>query len=193
MPVGATREELQGCLDIFGNVRRRDGDGFGRLADRYDEPVYYFTPRGGAFSVIVIWGTQGDPGVSVFSCARTYMTPTLELYRYLGGWRTTAKFAAPYVIEYDGHAAIMCEREFNATWFNKDDSVPQTLYSTIQMVTEISSLLQYDLAAADGGRVEDMGMDHEGVAAKMYQYWEVRIERLRNLMVKSGGAGGIGY
>ena len=143
--------------------------------------------------MVLLWGGKSDPGVSVFSCAQTYMRPSIELYRYISGWRTTAKFAAPYVIEHDGHAAIMCEREFNATWFNKDDSVPLTLYSTIQMVTEISSLLQQDLSSADGGRVEDMGLSYEENAAKIYEYWNVRVQRVRGLMEQSGGAGGIGY
>lgn len=195
MPVGATRAELQGLLDIFGNVRKSEGDDFGRLADRHGETSYYFRPRGGAFSVILLWGTQGhgDPGVSVFSCARTHMTPTLELYRYVSGWQASAKFPASYVVERDGHAAVICQREFNATWLNQDDSVPQTLFSTVQMVTEISSLMRYDLSAADGGRIEDMGMNREEIAIKLCSYWDVQVERLRDLMRRSGGSGGIGY
>jgi hypothetical protein len=191
MPAGVTREEFQGLLDIFGHQRQKQGDEFTRLADRHDEPIYIYSPTRGAFAVILIWGGSNEPGVSVFSCARTYMKPTVELYRYVSGWRTSAKFAAPYLIEHDGHAAVMCEREFNGSWLNKDDSVPTTLYSTIDMVTEISSLLRRDLANADGGRLEEMGWSNEDLVTRLYQYWDVRVPRVRALMHASSGPSGI--
>lgn len=180
MSIGIGHYELSQIMEIFGESRSKQGDIFGENR-RIPAELYYYVTAGTLTSALV-WGSAGKPTLSIFSCARADMNPTLELYRYVSLWRTTFGFAAPYVVELNGRAAVMCERQLSGKDFYNDDVLARHVAVTMDLVSDMSGMLANDLSRADGTRLEDKNIDVETSQLELHEYWSVSDRRISRII-----------
>jgi hypothetical protein len=133
-------------LRDFGECRGEDGDEF--LESKYLAGAFLYC-TGEAHAGIMIWGDEDRWTFSTFAAARVNMRPTMELYRYVGRWRSSCGLGAPYVVE-DGGAAVMCETTIGGNQLYAESTGWRILVSSIDLVGETARILGADLAQADG-------------------------------------------
>ncbi|WP_018331079.1 hypothetical protein [Actinomycetospora chiangmaiensis] len=126
-----TRGDALATLRNFGEARTGQGDEF--LESEYLEGAFLYA-TGAARVGINARGEDDDWTLSIFSAARARLRPSLELYRFVSRWRTTAGAGAPSEVESDGGAAIMCERLFRGSQFANDVTGWRMMTSTIDLV-----------------------------------------------------------
>ena len=174
-PTPFTKKAALDFVRRFGETRAEDGDEF--LESEY-MPGHFFYRTGEAHTGIVVWGEEDHWTFSAFAAARVNMRPTLELYRYVGRWRSTCGLGAPYVIE-DGGAAVMCEHTIGGRQLYQEATAWRLLVSAVDLVGETARILGEDLAQADGIPFTASG---EVGLTFLTGWWEIRDPRVSGLM-----------
>ncbi|WP_433030711.1 hypothetical protein [Actinomycetospora sp. CA-053990] len=167
-------------VEMFGEAREEQGDLFGQ--NQYITPSTYYYLTSGVLTSAMVWGESDKAGVSFFSCARAEMVPTLDLYRYVGLWRSTCGIGAPYVVEFNSRAAVMCQQELSGNDFKNDEVIARQVAVMFDLISETSRILGQDLSRADGVRLEETAPDIEEAQLAVHQYWQVSDPRISELM-----------
>ncbi|WP_018332015.1 hypothetical protein [Actinomycetospora chiangmaiensis] len=141
-----TRSDVVALLEVFGESRRAQGDTF--TAAHIDGHWFYET--GAAKTGLVLWGEEDDWTFSAFSAARVKVTPTLDLHRRVGMWRSSVPQSGCYVIEDDGDAAVMCEREIKGNQVFQGPTAWRLIRSVIDAVGMLAVLIDRDLDRRHG-------------------------------------------
>ncbi|MDD7969306.1 hypothetical protein [Actinomycetospora lemnae] len=163
----------------FGERRKQQGDIF-EEAPAFDFDAYSYVYNN-TLVVIAIWGEDPKSAISVFGCARVGLVPTLDLYRYVATWRTSVGIGAPYVVEQDGLAAVMCDREIPAGLVSSD-TLRLNIAITVDLLQETQAALAADLARADGYRLEEVSDRVRGAAVNVIDWWTVSDPRISSLI-----------
>ncbi len=155
----------------FGERRTADGDAF---VESEFLPGHFLYRTDEAHTGIAVWGEEDHWTFSAFAAARVNMRPTLELYRYVGRWRSTCGLGAPYVIE-DGGAAVMCEHTVGGRQLYREATAWRILVGAIDLVGETARTIADDLVRADGVPFTAQG---EAGLALLTGWWEIRDPRI---------------
>lgn len=141
-----TKSDVKAFLQSFADARRTQGDTF--TAARVDG--YWFYETGAAKTGLALWGEEDDWTFSAFSAARVKATPTLDLHRRVGTWRSTVPQTGCYVVEDDGDAAVMCEREIKSSQVLQGPGAWRLLRSVIDVVGDFATLIDRELDRRHG-------------------------------------------
>jgi hypothetical protein len=174
-PPAISKSEALQFLRRFGERRGADGDEF---LESELLPGHFLYCTGEAHAGVVIWGDEDRWTFSTFAAARVNMRPTIELYRYVGRWRSSCGLGAPYVIE-DGGAAVMCETTLGGNQLYAESTGWRMLVSSIDLVAEAARVLSVDLSQADGVAFTARG---EAGLTLLTGWWEVNDPRVTQLM-----------
>ncbi|WP_285588822.1 hypothetical protein [Actinomycetospora sp. NBRC 106378] len=172
------KSEVLRMIRSFGDRRAREGDD---LFEDDELPGSFLYSTGDARVGICVWG-GGETrwSFSIFSAARIRSRPSLELYRFVSRWRTTAGIGAPYVIECDGEAAIMCERLFDPCQFVDGPGARTMIEATIDLIGEAAVTMSTALRATDDGGVPFTATGLGGLMA-LKSWWEVSDPRITEM------------
>lgn len=168
-PTPCSKSQALEMVRLFGEQRTKDGDTFVASPSGYS--LYSTGPQRVG---IALWGDENEWMLSIYSAARIGMTPTLDLYRFVSRWRTTAGLGAPYVVERDGYAAVMCERLFESSQLHLD-VFPYIVPSTIDRIGGAAQQIAAFLGNADGEQFAGRGI---GGLLKLTALWEVNDDRI---------------
>ena len=170
-----TKTEAVEFIRGFGRRRGEDGDEF--LESEITSGRFLYG-TGAAHAAIVIWGDEEKWTFSAVAAARLKMQPTLELYRYVGRWRSTCGLAAPYVVE-DAGASVLCETTIGGSSLYRESTGWRILVSAIDGVVDTARILGDDLARADG--LPFTARDQAGLRL-LLGWWQISDPRVSRLM-----------
>jgi hypothetical protein len=181
------RRDLGNQLEKLGKARAKDGDrlewngvGYSYMTGTVLTHIYIMLPS-------QLSRTEDDDHyrIEVACCALAGLNPTLDLFRRVAGWRTTARIAAPYVVFDDSNdlTAVLCQWTIDSSELDDNPTGRKLIRNRIDILGDLAGRIRKDLSDLGGYVLEqEKGRGMASMGKELVHWWAMEDGHVSQLL-----------